>query len=116
MTPGGYTFKSLLGPTLFVAAAYWYGQSVGRRDRRPPLSGLPRKGRVPMATVRRAMRKMPRKVIQCHITATALREGMEVEREHRDLTRGGALATAKIAAAHLCERAGYYRKLKKARL
>jgi hypothetical protein len=38
---------------------------------------------------------------------------MEVEREHRDVTKGGVLKTAKIAAAHLCERSDYYRRLKK---
>ena len=76
------------------------------------LLGLPKTGRVSLAIARRAMRKMPRKVIQCHLTAESLREGMEVEREHRDVTRGGVLKTAKIAAAHLCEDRRYYEGLK----
>jgi hypothetical protein len=42
-----------------------------------------------------------------------LREGMEVEREHRDLTKGAVLKTAKIAAAHLCEFPKYYPGLKR---
>lgn len=47
------------------------------------------------------------------MTVATLREGMEIEREHRDVTRGAAGITAKIAAAHICE-AGprYYRELK----
>lgn len=79
-----------------------------------PLAALPRSGHIPMATVRRVMAKMPRKIRQCGITAAALREGMEVEREHRDVTRGGVLKTAKIAAAHLCETGpSYYKRLKR---
>ena len=33
MKPVPYTIKSMAGPLLFVLAAYWYGQSVGRRSR-----------------------------------------------------------------------------------
>jgi hypothetical protein len=77
------------------------------------LDGLPKKGRIPLATVKRALNRLGRKAAACKITPAALREGMEIEREHRDVTRGGALKTAKIAAAHLCE-AGprYYKGLK----
>jgi hypothetical protein len=77
------------------------------------LKGLPKKGRIPLATVKRVMKKMPRKVSSCKITPAALREGMEIEREHRDVTRGSVLMTAKIAASHLCEDTRYYKKLKK---
>lgn len=34
MNPVPYTIKSLAGPALFVLAAFWFGQSVGRGDRR----------------------------------------------------------------------------------
>jgi hypothetical protein len=66
-----------------------------------------------MSTVKRVMKKMPRKVSSCKITPAALREGMEIEREHRDVTGGSVLMTAKIAASHLCESKSYYKKLKK---
>lgn len=39
--------------------------------------------------------------------------GMDVEKEHDDVTHGDKLKTAKIAAAHLKERPDYYKKLKK---
>lgn len=77
------------------------------------LDGLPRTGRIPLATARRALKSLGRKATACRITPEALREGMEVEREHRDVTRGGMLKTAKIAAAHLCESSRYYKELKK---
>ena len=82
-------------------------------EKKTKLGALPRTGRIPMTTVKRALKQLGRKVAACKITPAALRLGMEVEREHRDVTRGGALKTAKIAAAHLCE-AGprYYSGLK----
>lgn len=43
----------------------------------------------------------------------ALREGMKVELEHRDVTKGAIEKTARIAAAHICERRDYYKRLKK---
>jgi hypothetical protein len=114
MNPVPYTVKSLAGPVLFVIAAYLYGQSVGRRSA-VSLSGLPKTGRIPIVTAKRALKSLGRKATACRITPAALREGMEVEREHRDVTRGGVLKTAKIAAAHLCEKGGsrYYKELKK---
>jgi hypothetical protein len=39
--------------------------------------------------------------------------GMDVEKEHEDVTHGNKLKTAKIAAAHLKERPDYYKRLKK---
>lgn len=69
--------------------------------------------RVTEAHATRALKRLRRKASACGITAKSLREGMQVELEHRDVTRGGALQTAKIAAAHLCERPDYYRRLKK---
>jgi hypothetical protein len=79
------------------------------------LAGLPPKGRIPLATAKRAMAKLPPKVRACGFTVAQLREGMEVEREHRDVTKGAALKTARIAAAHLCEfpQGGYYPGLKR---
>jgi GNAT superfamily N-acetyltransferase len=79
------------------------------------LSGLPKKGRIPLATVKRAAARLPKWTRKCGFTVAQLREGMEVEREHRDVTRGGVLKTAKIAAAHLCEfpKGGYYPGLKR---
>jgi hypothetical protein len=79
------------------------------------LRALPKTGRIPLATAKRALARLPAKVRACGFTAEQLREGMQVEREHADLTRGGVLKTAKIAAAHLCEfpRGGYYPGLKR---
>jgi hypothetical protein len=77
------------------------------------LSALPKTGRIPMPTVNRALKSLGRKAASCGITPAALRLGMEVEREHRDVTKGGVLKTAKIAAAHLCESPRYYTELKK---
>ena len=39
--------------------------------------------------------------------------GLEVEKEHDDITKGDELETAKIAAAHLKEKPDYYKRLKK---
>ena len=39
--------------------------------------------------------------------------GLDVEKEHQDITHGDKLKTAKIAAAHLKEKPDYYKKLKK---
>ncbi len=79
------------------------------------LRGLPAKGRVPLKTARRALKRLPKHSQQCAgMTANRLREGMEIEREHRDITGGRVGQTAKIAAAHICE-AGprYYAELKR---
>jgi hypothetical protein len=39
--------------------------------------------------------------------------GMNVEREHADVTRCSPLLTARIAAAHIRERSDYYQRLRK---
>jgi hypothetical protein len=39
--------------------------------------------------------------------------GLEVEKEHDDVTKGDKVKRAKIAAAHLREVPTYYKKLKK---
>lgn len=75
--------------------------------------GLPRIGPIREASVDRVMRKHARKVRSCGITKRALKQGMAVEREHRDVTKGSIDRTARIAMAHLCERPDYYQRLKK---
>lgn len=47
------------------------------------------------------------------LTPRRLRAGMNVELEHRDVTKGSPTATAKIAAAHLREHCDYYARLRK---
>ena len=75
--------------------------------------GLPKQGRVPLKSVRYATSRLSRQMRRCAITEDQLREGMEVEREHRDVTHGGVLKTARIAVVHLCERPDYYKRLKR---
>ena len=79
------------------------------------LGALPKTGRIPLAVAKRAAARLPKWTQKCGFTVEQLREGMEIEREHRSLTRGGALKTAEIAAAHLCEfpKGGYYPELKR---
>lgn len=77
------------------------------------LGRLPKKGRIPAAQVQRAMKSLGRKVQQCKITPALLREGMEVEREHADVTRLAVGTTARIAASHICERRDYYKRIKR---
>lgn len=79
------------------------------------LDGLPKTGRIPLAVAKRAAARLPKWTRKCGFTIAQLREGMEVEREHADVTKRGVLKTAKIAAAHLCEfkGGGYYPSLKK---
>jgi len=72
---------------------------------------LPSRGRVPLATARRALTGLPEGTRACRITPEALRRGMEVEREHATVTGLDSEATARIAAAHLCERPDYYERL-----
>lgn len=47
------------------------------------------------------------------IPVRSLLEGMNVEREHRDVTRCSPTLSAKIALSHLRERPDYYRRLKR---
>ena len=74
---------------------------------------LPVLGTIPMRTAQRALKRLGSKAKACKITPALLREGMEIEREHRDLTKGRVLDTAKIAAAHICERRDYYKRIKR---
>lgn len=77
------------------------------------LGGLSAKKPIPASAVAYAMKKLGAKVARCGITKTALHEGMKVELEHRDVTKGAIEKTARIAAAHICERRDYYKRLKK---
>lgn len=70
-------------------------------------------GVVSPAGVSRAVRRLAAKVRRCGITRRALRAGMAVELEHRDVTHGDLVKTARIAAAHLCESPRYYQELAK---
>lgn len=83
------------------------------KERFDGLSALPKKGAIPASAVAYAMNKLAPQVKRCGITPVLLREGMSIEREHRDVTRGGIERTARIAAAHLCERKDYYKRLKR---
>ena len=97
------------GALAFVGAAH---RGLLAQDFRG-FRGLPAHGRIPMAQVQRAMKMLGRKVQKCRITPAALREGMEVEREHRDVSHLAVGVTAKIAASHLCERRDYYKRIKR---
>lgn len=46
-------------------------------------------------------------------TVADLKVGMNVEREHFDVTHCNRMLTAKIALAHLRERPDYYQRLKR---
>lgn len=103
------------GPPLKTAAVFC---SKNRKEwvpmkKRQALSGVPRRGPIPMAQVKRAMKLLGRKVQKCRITPALLREGMAVEREHADVTKLAVGKTARIAAAHICERRDYYKRIKR---
>lgn len=63
--------------------------------------------------VTHAFKKLQRKAEKCGFTKDALAQGMKAELEHKDVTKGSVLKTARIAAAHLCERTDYYELLEK---
>lgn len=78
------------------------------------MARLPKHGRIPMAQVKRALKMLGGdKAEKCRITPALLREGMEIEREHADVTKLAVGATAKVAAAHICERRDYYKRIKR---
>lgn len=85
-----------------------------RRVRRRGLGGLPVSPPVyqkPYSkyTMRWLRNEFRREMEKCRVDTSALREGMEVEREHHR----GVKETAKIALDHLCERGDYYQVLKR---
>lgn len=63
--------------------------------------------------VKAAFLQLPRSQQRCSFTSDELQEGMQIEYEHWNVTRGSLKKTAMIAAAHLCERRDYYKRLKK---
>lgn len=77
------------------------------------LGALPKKGAIPASSVDYAMRKLAKQVKKCGITRAQMREGMAIEREHGDVTKRTVEKTARIAAAHICERPDYYKRLKR---
>ncbi len=94
----------------YLAVAYDQWEESGGKSF-APLQGLKRTERIPASAVAYAMKKLDRKVKRCSITPAMMREGMKVELEHRDVTQGGVEKTARIAAEHMCERRGYYKRL-----
>jgi len=78
------------------------------------LRGLGRLTRtIPTSALDYAAKKLQRKMKTCGVSKAALRAGMKVELEHKDVTKGGIEKTARIALTHLCERKDYYQRLKK---
>jgi len=67
------------------------------------------------AQARRALTKIrKRKLPHAHLTLRMLVQGMNVEREHRDIgSCHSPTMAARIALAHLRERPDYYRRLKR---
>lgn len=116
---GGLKFLNAAGSLASLIALGYIWHLFGpesRRDRPAGLTvaglgSLPRRGRIPLATAKKALKLLPAGYRACGITAERLREGMEVEREHRDVTKLGLKKTALIAAVHLCEGARYYEEL-----
>lgn len=114
---GWERWLSAAGSLASLAALGYLLTHLPRRGERVSvagLSGLPTHGRVKLSTARRALARLPKKSQACRgMTAERLREGMEIEREHRDVTKGAIGTTAKIAAAHICERPDYYTRIKR---
>lgn len=74
---------------------------------------MPRCRRFTLKDAKTARRRVR---VPASVTCDELLEGMNVEREHADVTKCSPLLSAKIAAAHLREREDYYQRLRKARL
>jgi len=107
---------NIAGSIASLAALGYLLTHLPRRGERASvagLNGLPKTGRIPIATAKRALKKLPKKYQKCGITPALLREGMEIEREHAYTTKGAVGATARVTADHLCEQLRYYKKLKK---
>jgi len=71
---------------------------------------MPRCRRFTLSDAKAARRRVR---VPSSVTCDDLLVGMNVEREHADVTRCSPLLSAKIAAAHLRERHDYYRRLKR---
>lgn len=109
-----------IGGSLASLAALGYLLThLPRRGERVTVAGLAalsRTGPVTNDQLLVAMRAHKSRLRACAISPGALREGMEVEREHPAITDLDEVKTAAIAIDHLCERPDYYRKLKRAGL
>jgi hypothetical protein len=77
------------------------------------MSGMTTGHRCRRFTVRDAAKARRGVRVPARVTDAELARGMNVEREHADVTRCSPLLSAKIAAAHLRERLDYYQRLKK---
>ena len=71
---------------------------------------MPRCRRFTLKDAKAARRRVR---VPAAVTCDQLLEGMQVEREHADVTRCSPVLSARIAAAHLRERTDYYKRLKK---
>lgn len=116
----GYYFGLLSGTASIAGFAYLvYKLANGKPMKADEVAGiagigrLKRKGRVSDSSVAKGMKALGTSAKACRITPALLREGMEVEREHADVTGLDEVQTARIAAAHLCEKRDYYSLLKK---
>lgn len=67
----------------------------------------------PRFTLAQAKRAQAKLRGAAHFPARVLLEGMNIEREHRDVTRCSATMSARIALAHLRERPDYYTRLRR---
>lgn len=61
----------------------------------------------------RAARDIGASLVRLGVTPETLAQGMDIEREHRDIGGCTAIVAARIALAHLRERADYYDRLAK---
>ena len=110
------TWLNVAGSAASIAAFGYLLLHLPRRSRSPVVAGigaLPKHGTIPASSVDYAMRKLAKQVKKCGITKAQMREGMSIEREHGDVTKRGVERTARIAAAHICERPDYYKRLKR---
>jgi len=77
----------------------------------PPFVDIPKTGRVSRMLAARLMRRLDIKMPDRRLEE--FRRGLEVEREHVDVTGGDAVTTARIVMAHLREKPNYYTLLDK---
>ena len=70
-------------------------------------------GRCRKFTMKDALSVYRRVRLPRSFSLTQLLDGMNIEREHADVTECSPLLSAKIAAAHLRERDDYYVRLKR---
>lgn len=114
---GWSDWLNVAGSLASIAALGYLILNLTKKGQSPVVAGinaLPTHGRVPLETAARALKNLPKHSQKCEgMSPAALREGMEIEREHRDITQGRVGQTARIAAAHICERPDYYKRIKR---